>query len=148
MKKATWISIIAILCVFILAYVLRAQIYAELDALKIIPEPEHYTELYLNNSEALPKTIVAKQIVPFSFSLHNVMGQSEQYRYRVYGVLAQGKSIAIANGSVILNSGASTTITEVYLFPAKNIASSTPITIFISLPDFNQDLHFVLPSRE
>jgi hypothetical protein len=148
MKKATWISILAILCAFILAYILRVQIYSVLDALKIIPEPEHYTELYLNNSESLPKTISAKQVVPFSFSLHNVMGQSEMYRYRVYGVLPQGKSVGIVNGTVTLEDNASTTITEVYLFPTKNIASSTPITIFISLPDFNQVLHFVLPSRE
>jgi hypothetical protein len=128
-------------------YTLRAGLYNELNALKLLPQQEPLTELYLNDSIALPAAVNAGQTIPFSFTIHNLEGMSESYSYNVSMVLSNGKKILVASSSVMLADQASTTISESVSF-MDSISSSTSATVYIELPAFNESLHFVLPSRE
>ena len=148
MKITVYFSALLLVLVVIFAmYSERAVVYAELDSLKLLPEPEPLTEIYLNDSLGLPATIGSGQTVPFSFNIHNIEGKAEDYSYLVYMVSADGTMTGMASGSVALADNTSTTIAESYRF-AKAVSPSAPMTVFIELPDFREDLHFVLPSRE
>ena len=128
-------------------YTIRGSLESELVALKLVPEEEALTELYLNNSTALPTEIDASTTVPFSFTIHNLEGTSETYVYNVSMVLGNGARVMIASSSVTLADEATTTVSESILFE-DGVSASAPATVYITLPAFNESLHFVLPSRE
>lgn len=136
-------ALIVVLAVFDL-YLYRPAIYAELDTLKLIPRPERLTELYLNDSLKLPKTINKGDVVPFSFAVHNLEGKTTTYPYVIYIQSSDGSTIPIDRSSVTLADQTSTTIRESYTFKT----ASTSAEVFIELTGRNQSLHFVLPNRE
>jgi len=59
--------------------------------------------------------------------------------------LSDGSTIMIDQQTISLEDQASTTIHESYQFKS---TPQEPVTVFISLTDRHQELHFVLPSRE
>ncbi len=149
MKKASLIIMILIAALLV-AFAFRVPIVGEMNSLKLIPEPEPLTELYLNDSTALPHAVKPGEVVPFSFTVHNAEGRMEQYGYEIYGILPGGERDDVASSSFELANDASTTIESGYRIAtaSRAIASTTPVTIYIELPAFNEDLHFTLPSRE
>jgi hypothetical protein len=110
----------------------------------LIPRPERFTELYLNDHTTLPKTLHKGAVVPFSFTIHNLNGQTVMYHYVVYAQSIDGSTTTIDTNTVRIDDGESTIIRKFYTYNA----TSTPITIYIELPDQGQTLHFMLPSRE
>jgi hypothetical protein len=129
--------------------IFRTQIYGILNSANLIPQPEHYTELYFNDFSDLQTSIAASnyygEAIPFSFTIHNVEGKETTYPYVVYMMSQNNIITPIASSSVALSDGASITISEEVVF---NRIVPTQAAIFVNLPEQNQSLHFFAPSKE
>lgn len=149
MKRLRWVASILILAavVALFLYAYRSDLYGELNRLKLIPQPEPFTELYLNDysslSSSLPTKIVYGQKISFSFIIHNVEGRVMSYPYKVYIVNDDTSTTTIDSKTVTLAANASTSIPESYMFSA----SHKQATIFIDLKNPPQSLHFFVPSK-
>lgn len=119
----------------------------QVSAFKLLPQPEPFTELYLTNVSGLlrdmPAGIKPGTTITFSFEIHNLEGRNKSYPYTVY-ILANYGTTTIASGTVELADTASVIIPESYTF--KHAASSA--TVFISIPEQKQSLHFFVPNKE
>jgi hypothetical protein len=142
--------IIIILVVGIISYALNAgavnaAIYNELNALKLIPEPEQFTELYFQNSSNLPRETIANEPISFAFTIHNVESTSTVYPYVVYFQASDGTNttpVVFTTGLVTLADNASTTITVTHTFAS----ASTTGEVVVDLPSLNdQSIDFLLP---
>jgi hypothetical protein len=141
-KKIRLLAISGIvLAIFFIAYTYRFVIYRQLNNLKLIPTSEHFTELYFENSTTLPKKIPDGRIVYFSFTIHNLEGKNVDYHYSVYLQDELGHIVTIDNRTQSLKDNESKTILESYRFDSVNHPKET---IFVSLPELNQDIHFSL----
>ena len=110
---------------------------AQLAALKLIPVPETYTELYFNNTAQLPTSATA-QPVAFSFSIHNVTGQPTNYPYEV---ILMGP---VGAGRIILSGYADTASGQTFDVPVraqlpKGLVNSQ---IVVELPNQSQSIDF------
>src|ERR1700677_2498708 len=88
----------------------RTQIYAEMYALKLVPENTPFTELYFENPSSLPQQIIANQPLSFAFTIHNVEGVTTTYPYSAYLQYPYGFKDIFATGTTTLPDNASTTI--------------------------------------
>lgn len=142
--RSFYFSLLVVLVVAIFFYTERESIHVQLDKWKLIPRPERFTELYLENHADLPRSVVAGQIVPFSFTVHNLEGKTMEYPYEVYA-LAQNESEqqTIGRGNIILDHDAAKTIESSFVFPE----NQKKTTIFIVLPTLDQEIHFILSSN-
>lgn len=154
-----------VLILGLILFISRGAIKAKLNDWKLIPQPETFTELYLNDytslSKSLPGEITGGEKISFSFTIHNVENKEVLYPYTVYMI---GEKVAtstalvtptpttstfatttIKSGSVLLGSGASTTISQSYTFKKNN--PPTQATFFVTLTEKNQSLHFFVPNR-
>ncbi len=148
MKKTTIIVILLILAAiaagsYLIAQFYGSTVYAGLNSLKLIPQPERFTELYFNNSSNLPRATVAKKPISFSFGIHNVEATTTVYPYEVYFVDNTGYRVNFTSGTVTLASDASTTISVSYTFQSSNLTGE----VVVNLPSLNnQSIDFLLPN--
>lgn len=122
---------------FIFAYQKRAHIYEKMNELKLIPQPERFTELYFENHTSLPTLVSTNTPLTFSFTFHNLEGEDMVYPYHVYIKDAFGTT-TIENTSVMVENNSYKTITENYMLKSVNSQK----TLFVELPSKNQKLHF------
>jgi len=102
---------------------------AQLTALKLIPEPERYTELYFNHTASLP---TAGTSVTFSFSIHNVTGQTKVYPYEIMLIGPTG------NDEVLESGATSTTAGQI---------ADIPVTVHVPLGTANSQIAVELPQQ-
>lgn len=95
----------------------------------------------LDNATALPQTVSAGQIVPFSFTIANTGAAAGSFSYKVYVVWNSGERDVIDSNSVTLGAGASQDISESLKFEN---ASATG-KIYIQTIDPAESINFVLP---
>jgi hypothetical protein len=119
----------------------QPSVQAQMSQWKLVPEPEHFTELFLNSYDTLPVQVTPGKRVPFSFSIHNREGKTTTYAYSVYVLTAGGTRIAIADSAVSLADDYAVTISKSYTFGT----SVKPVTVYVELPDVGEKLHFTLP---
>lgn len=145
--RKTVIVILVLAIVLVGAFLLyhqKSAVYAGLNSLKLIPQPEQFTELYFENSSALPRATVAKQPISFSFGIHNVEGTSTVYPYEVYFEYPDGSKVNLAAGTVTLPSDASTTISVSHTFSSSNLTGE----VVVNLPSLdNQQIDFLVPDN-
>lgn len=142
-KTGRTLAALLLIGVAIFFYIERAVVWTQLDEWKLIPRPERFTELYLENHANLPKFVSAGQTVPFSFTVHNLEGQAMEYSYRVYAVFSDnGEQQAIGQGDLSLEQNGVKTIENVFTFPE----NQKKVTIFMTLPALGQEIHFILSS--
>jgi len=139
--KFSIIVLIAALAALIL-YMNRGSIHGELNNLKLIPQPEHFTELYFNDHLSLPKNTVAKQPISFSFIIHNVEGVTTTYPYSVYFEYPNGSHNLFTSSSVTLADNASTSITINHTFRTSNLTGM----VVVNLTPLNQHIDFIVPN--
>jgi len=135
------ILLVAALAALIL-YMNRSAIHGELSNLKLIPQPEHFTELYFDNHLSLPKNIVAKQPVSFSFVIHNLEGATTTYPFSVYFEYPGGTRITLTSSSVTLADNASTSIAVVHTFRTSNLTGM----VVVNLMTLDQQIDFIVPN--
>jgi hypothetical protein len=145
-KKHNWmrlfvIVVLALICLIFVVYRYRSFIYAEMDALKLLPEPERFTELYFTDPAAIPTSTVAGQTMSFAFTIQNLEGVTTTYPYTSYFEDATGGTTSLANGIISLPDNASASIPVSYTFPA-----SVNGEVVVNLPTLgNQQIDFLLP---
>jgi uncharacterized membrane protein len=147
-KTGVFLLLAALMFLSLGSYHYRDTIYRGLDHLKLLPQPEPFTELYIYDfgtlREAFPTTVEKGTTISFSFVIHNLEGRAMTYPYTI-DVLDDSQSTStISRGSVVLLNNASTTISTHYTFKR----SHTQAEMFITLPDLNQSLHFFVPNKE
>ena len=59
------------------------QIKNQLNAWKLLPEPERLTELYFTSPNNLPNAYVPGQAQNVRFTVHNIEYQTETYQYKI-----------------------------------------------------------------
>lgn len=148
--KKTGKFIFILVAFFLIIYVLqifKPVIYKQMDKFKLIPQKEHFTELYLNNQSEIIKYRDAersKKPLSFSFTIHNLEGKNMEYSYQVYSVSGDNKTI-IDEKTVSVLDGDSKIISQTYT-PISSIPL-TKETIFIELPQSKQLIHFSITNN-
>jgi hypothetical protein len=98
-------------------------------------------KITLDNPLALPQTVSAGQIVPFSFTIGNPGSIAATYAYKVYVAWNGGEEDVIDENSVSLAAGASADISESLKFEHAPAAGE----IYIQIAEPAQSIHFTLP---
>src|ERR1700677_2196121 len=110
----TLLVIVVVVAGIFFLYQQKTVVYADLNSLKLIPQPERFTELFFQNASDLPRATVAGQPISFAFTIHNVEYATTTYPYEVYFESSDGEQVDFTSGTVTLPSDASTTIPVSY----------------------------------
>ena len=150
MKTTFWIVSVVLVMLILLTYASQNEIKSGLMTLKLLPQPERFTELYFSDyaalSAKLPKTIRKGSTISFAFTIHNLEGKEMNYPYVVYMVDDTfHATTTIQQKTIALDDSASTTIPVAYTFRTAN--PSPQETVFITLPDQHLQLHFFVPNK-
>lgn len=137
---ATVLIVVLVLCGLVVAYFYRTGISEALSDVKLVPKPEPYTELYFNNADSLPTSTAAGGIIAFSFTIHNVEGESTTYPYVAYFQYPNGTPFVLDRNSLSLADGASTTINVSHKLPQ----SSAEGEVVVELTSLNQQIDFFI----
>lgn len=109
-------AIIVLFSAVFVSYQFKNDIYAGLNALKLIPVPERFTELYFENSGNLPGVIITGQPIFFAFTVHNLEGRTMNYDYMVYFESAKGDRVVLDSNAATIADGQSKTFFESHAF--------------------------------
>ena len=123
-------------------YQQSSAIYAGLNSLKLIPQPETFTELYFENASYLPRATVAGKPISFAFTIHNVEATTTVYPYEVYFEGLNGIKEVLQSGTVSLADNTTTTINVSYIFLASDLQGE----VAVNLTSLNQSIDFLLPN--
>lgn len=113
------------------------NVYPELYALNIIPKPESFTELYFENHESLPFTILPQQQYAISFTIHNLEHKNMNYIYEAYITTGSNKTI-LQQGSVFLKNDERKTLS----IPFTINASISKSEIVVNISNLQQSIDF------
>ena len=141
---AYWILalLLVLICVASVVYLFRGAVYNGLDALKLIPTPERFTELYFTDPGAIPSSVTSGKPISFTFTIANQEGVTTTYPYSSYFMDTNGHQTLLASGTVTIANEASTTISVSHTFIASAIAGK----VVVALPSINdQQIDFLLP---
>ncbi len=131
------VSIIVV--AFILGTAFHAQIKNQLNAWKLLPQPERLTELYFTQPNNLPTTYTPGQSQTVHFTVHNIEYRAETYPYKIV------ETSKDASKTQPLASGRFTLLQDQY--QAMNIGV-TPVDlganakIIIELPTVNEQIDY------
>jgi hypothetical protein len=140
------IAILILIGVVFLIYVYRGAIYGEMGALKLIPGPERFTELYFTDPASLPTSTTSGETLSFSFTINNLEGATTAYPYVVYFQTPTGGSIVLRRDTISLADNASTTIPISYTFASLKKEVVEQGEVVVNLPTLNdQQIDFLLP---
>jgi hypothetical protein len=116
-KLFYWVVIccLIVLCSGIFVFS-KPALASRLEAWKILPRPERFTELYFAIPEQLPSTFMSARSQPVSFTVHNLEEQKTIYGYRIVAK-ASSKQQVLAHGQFALAHGESKNITRPILLP-------------------------------
>ena len=71
------------LIVILMVVFAHGAVKRQLQAWKVLPQPEHLTELSFTNPQALPKTLTPGQTQTVAFTVHNLEYRTMTYHYIV-----------------------------------------------------------------
>lgn len=113
----------------------RHEIYALLAEYRLVPIEEGLTELYFENSDALPERAGA---LSFSFILRNLEGKRMVYPYVVY-VEYDGERTELTRDVVTVLEGERALVTTSVVVTRRGSGR-----IVVELPDQNQHIAFLI----
>lgn len=142
-KRTTILLLLFIVLVSLALYVGRDSVYATMQSLKLIPQPERFTELYFDNYLSLPENIEAGKPITFMFTIHNLEGATTTYPYAVYLDESNGVRATLESGFVTLADGESKNITVSSPAPASNVKGK----VTVNLIQLDQQIDFLLPGN-
>jgi len=133
-----------IICLFIgggliLAIINFQNIKNQLNAWKLLPEPEKLTELYFDNSSNLPTTYTPGQNQIFSFTFHNIEYVTVDYHYVVIEMnqtTGQSQTLTTGFDKLVQNQFKTVNVdtTLIDLGPR--------VEIVVSLPNVNESIDY------
>ena len=130
-------GILAALIIFAVFAFDNNAVEAALRKHKLLPEPERFTELYLENHLQLPKSYVRGGNNSFTFTVHNVEHKPMKYEYVVDAISTESARI-ITKGSFKLEHDAYKSVTTRIASPE----AATRTKININLENKDQSIHF------
>jgi hypothetical protein len=141
--KKILIPACTIVVIAALLIIFNAPVSQALSAWNFTPKKETYTELYFNNPENLPKSIVTGEKMRFSFTIHNVEGTQVTYPYTINFVESNGHTVPISKKTITLADGAS----QVIAVSVSTISSNEKGHMVVTLTNLNQSIDFILPNN-
>lgn len=132
---------LAISCLVAILWLCEPALVMGLRTFHLLPESEHFTELYLEGDE-LPRGAQKDWTISFSFVIGNSEGEAKKYPYIVY-IKNQKEKIIINEGSINIEDNEHHRIQVLYTLQQDYKNS----ILFIELPDQKQNLHFSLISN-
>jgi hypothetical protein len=134
-------SILIIGCVIVAASLNAHAIADQLHSWKVLPEPEHLTELYFTGSVKLPVFYMAGGAQAIAFTTHNLEFKTTTYHYVVVEQSIDGtKTNTLLSGSFTLKQGQYYTITK-YV----NLADLGPrIKVTAELTNTHESIDFLI----
>ena len=103
MEKRNIVTLAVIVLVLSLGLlVLNGKAIAnKLTDLKLLPQSENFTELYLLNHQTIPYTITPNKEVSFEFAIHNLENKDMNYSYEVF-IQINGKNQPLVKNSIFI----------------------------------------------
>ena len=130
-KSALILTAVCIVVVVGLSIGFHNQIKHQLNAWKLLPEPEHLTELYFTNPNNLPSTYAPGASQTVRFTAHNIEYRTETYQYKILETNQAGnQSQQLASGQFTLGQNQRKSLT-VSITPV-NLGTKTQITVALS----------------
>lgn len=130
-------GILAALVIFAVFAFDNSAVETALRKHKLLPEPERFTELYLENHLRLPKAYVRGGNNSFTFTVHNLEHKPMHYEYVVDAISTESARL-ITKGSFELEHDAYKSITARIASPEAAVRTK----INISLENKDQSIHF------
>jgi hypothetical protein len=141
--------IVAYLFIFLFFYLIlvnfETEIKSKLYELKMLPIRERFTELYFNDP-ILPHSIINKENIQFSFTIHNLEGKDMKYDYSVYYKSESGRILNIASGRKALKDGDNVSLAVNFSGTMEGMSDDNG-AIFVELPQYDQSIHFILLNK-
>jgi len=113
-----------------------------LQAAKLWPQPEPFTELYFTQQLLLPKT-AGNGPVSFSFTVHNQQGVDVTYPYAVVLARSNGQAQTLRTGTLTLHRGEARNVAVTATLPA----GTTKAEIAVVLPNQQESIHFYVGTQ-
>lgn len=127
---------VAILLFFVLIYD-KNSIIAFLNKNKLLSQPETFTELYFEDHQELPKSLIGTDEAKFKFTVHNLEYKPYTYNYEVESISTESSKL-LDSGTFTLEHDAFKTVSEIVSANEATIESK----ININLKNKNQSIHF------
>jgi hypothetical protein len=119
----------------------QAALAKQMDALQLLPRPQHFTELYFTDAQKLPATYKSGSAQQLQFITHNLEHQPTTYHYQIMAVAAGSTTgEPLADGAFTLEPDEYRTTTQTITIPAPS--AHTAITVVLGHKDISQSLHF------
>lgn len=117
-------------------------VLAKLNAWKLLPQPETFTELYFAAYPQEASQVPDGTKVSFTFVVHNLEGATTTYPYMVYLLQPGVGTTTIDSGSFTLADSASTTVAEAHALRS----AYEPGMFSVVLPVQNLHIDFYIPN--
>lgn len=130
-------GVVVAVLVFAVLFMDHSWVVAAMHQHKLLPQPERFTELYLEDHLNLPKTYSRGRDATFKFTVHNVEHEQVTYEYLV--------SATSTESARIIDRGSFTLAHDAYKTIGQKIASTEAqqrTKINISLENKDQSIHF------
>lgn len=118
---------------------------------KLLPEEEHFTELYFEEPLSLPVDIKQKSPKEFAFTVHNLEGRDMDYLYRVYFMansekasITEQKKKQLQLQSTHIENGKY--LTKRIAFTRNDIGVEAG-QIVVELPEQKQEIYFLINNK-
>lgn len=110
---------------------------AQLNAMKLLPQEETFTEVYFSDHQKLPQKVDPYQLIPVEFTIHNLEGKEYKYGYEVL-INTDGNKVPLTQATVSLEDNEYKTIKESY----STAYSGKRYQIIVNLINKNQSIDF------
>jgi uncharacterized membrane protein len=139
-KQVKWVIVSALLVVVIAIGIgFHQHIKNQLNAWKLLPEPERLTELYFTHPNNLPSTYTPGQDQTVSFTAHNIEYRTVTYSYKI------NESSQNAAHTKLLSSGSFTLQQNQYktiALPVVPANLGARIKVTAALPTVNESVDY------
>jgi hypothetical protein len=139
--------IAAVVLAVLLATANFGSVKNQLNAWKLLPQPERYTELYFTDHQQLPTTYRPGQAQDVKFTVHNLEHQSVSYRYAIVASGGEGSAPppdTLASGTFVLRHGEHKSISQ----PAASGDLGKRVKISVELKNQNHTIHYWLTKQD
>lgn len=143
-RIAIGIGITLSLLVILMVVFARGPVKRQLEAWKVLPQPEHLTELSFTHPQALPKTLVPDQTQTVAFTVHNLEYRTMIYHYVISETPANSTvSLILADHSFTLPQNKY----ENASIAIRPTAMAGPAKITVTLTNNNESIDYWLTSE-
>jgi hypothetical protein len=134
-------SVLVLAALVVVATTQAHAIKNQLNAWKLLPQPEPLTELYFTHPNNLPSTFTSGQSQTVSFTVHNIEYKTEVYPYSIVETSNNGaQSVTLANGSFTLQQNQYEKINR----PATISDLGSRVKVEVNLPSVNESIDYWL----